>query len=44
MQTFVSIQLISDQVGYSDEFTFSKAFKRYCGFSPKSYRQINYKK
>ncbi len=44
MQTDNSIQLISDQVGYSDEFTFSKAFKRYCGFSPKSYRQINYKK
>ncbi len=33
------IQLVSRAVGYSDEFTFSKAFKRYSGFSPKMYRQ-----
>lgn len=34
-----SVQAISRQVGYKDEFTFSKAFKRYSGFSPKIYRQ-----
>ena len=34
-----SVQAISRQVGYKDEFTFSKAFKRYSGFSPKLYRQ-----
>ncbi|WP_251575526.1 AraC family transcriptional regulator [Limosilactobacillus agrestimuris] len=33
------IQIISRRVGYKDEFTFSKAFKRYSGFSPKMYRQ-----
>ena len=33
-----SIQIISRRVGYKDEFTFSKAFKRYSGFSPKLYR------
>ncbi|MFV4946251.1 AraC family transcriptional regulator, partial [Lactobacillus delbrueckii] len=27
-------------VGYNDSFTFSKAFKRYQGLSPKSWRQI----
>ena len=32
------IQVISRRVGYKDEFTFSKAFKRYSGFSPKLYR------
>lgn len=35
-----SIQEISVSVGYIDEFTFSKAFKKYSGFSPKAYRQI----
>ncbi|WP_297949515.1 AraC family transcriptional regulator [uncultured Lactobacillus sp.] len=34
-----AIQSISQLVGYSDEFTFSKAFKRYSAFSPKPYRQ-----
>ena len=33
------VQAIAHQVGYKDEFTFSKAFKRYSGFSPKVYRQ-----
>lgn len=37
--TSESVQTISRQVGYKDEFTFSKAFKRYSGFSPKVYRQ-----
>ena len=35
-----SIQEISVSVGYIDEFTFSKAFKKYSGFSPKAYRQM----
>lgn len=35
-----SIQEISTSVGYTDTFTFSKAFKKYSGFSPKNYRQI----
>lgn len=34
-----SIQTTSRMVGYNDEFTFSKAFKRHSGFSPKMYRQ-----
>ena len=34
-----NIQEITRMVGYNDEFVFSKAFKRYSGFSPKLYRQ-----
>lgn len=34
-----TIQEISRIIGYNDEFTFSKAFKKYSGFSPKVYRQ-----
>lgn len=34
-----TIQEISRIIGYNDEFTFSKAFKKYSGFSPKIYRQ-----
>jgi AraC-like DNA-binding protein len=33
------VQEIAHQVGYRDEFTFSKAFKRYSGFSPSAFRQ-----
>ncbi|WP_029318985.1 AraC family transcriptional regulator [Butyrivibrio sp. AE3004] len=33
-----SIQYIAFAVGYNDIFTFSKAFKKYSGFSPSSYR------
>lgn len=36
-----SIQQIALSVGYIDEFTFSKAFKKYSGFSPKTYRQMS---
>ena len=36
-----TIQQISNSVGYTDEFTFSKAFKRYTGFSPNIYRKNN---
>lgn len=35
-----SIQYISYAVGYSDTFTFSKAFKRYSGMSPTEYRKF----
>lgn len=38
-----SVQEISASVGYIDEFTFSKAFKKYSGFSPKVFRQMNTK-
>ena len=33
------LALISTAVGYKDYFTFSKAFKKYVGVSPKVYRQ-----
>ncbi|MBB1070015.1 AraC family ligand binding domain-containing protein [Limosilactobacillus sp. RRLNB_1_1] len=33
------IQDIAHRVGYKDEFTFSKAFKRYDGFSPQIFRK-----
>ena len=36
-----SIKTIAAEVGYNDEFTFSKAFKKYNGLSPKNYRLIN---
>lgn len=38
-----SILQIAEAVGYIDEFTFSKAFKKYSGFSPKIFRQMNTK-
>ena len=34
-----TVQQIANTVGYGDEFTFSKAFKRYTGLSPKFYRK-----
>lgn len=34
-----TVQTIAHRVGYRDEFTFSKAFKRYSGFSPVVYRK-----
>lgn len=34
-----SIQYISSAVGYSDIFTFSKAFKKHTGMSPSAYRE-----
>lgn len=36
-----SIQNIAYSVGYGDSFTFSKAFKRYVGASPRDYRAGN---
>lgn len=38
-ETDHSVQHIATLVGYTDSFTFSKAFKRYYGTSPSSYRQ-----
>ncbi|WP_047769534.1 AraC family transcriptional regulator [Limosilactobacillus panis] len=37
-----TVQEVAHQVGYRDEFTFSKAFKRYSGFSPSVYRRNLY--
>lgn len=34
-----TVRQITNVVGYTDEFTFSKAFKRYTGLSPKYYRK-----
>ena len=38
LDTTSSIQEISDQVGYQDTVSFSKAFKKHFGISPKQYR------
>ena len=38
VNTALSIKEISNQVGYTDQLVFSKAFKRKYGMSPKSYR------
>lgn len=35
----LTIQEIAEQIGYSDPFTFSKAFKRYIGTAPTHYRK-----
>lgn len=35
----LTVQEVAHRVGYRDEFTFSKAFKRYSGFSPMIYRR-----
>lgn len=44
-QTDYSLQQIANLVGYKDQFTFSKAFKRCFNQSPLEYRnQINFKK
>ena len=37
--TAYPLTTIADSVGYEDAFTFSKAFKRYSGTSPKEYRK-----
>ncbi len=39
IETSESVNSIASFVGYSDTFTFSKAFKRYKGISPSEYRQ-----
>lgn len=37
----MDIQTIANYVGYSDSLTFSKAFKRFFGVSPKNYREMS---
>ena len=37
----MDIQDIANSVGYSDSLTFSKAFKRFFGMSPKHYREMS---
>ena len=39
-----SISRISELVGYASDSTFSQAFKRVYGVSPKAYRQMHQKK
>lgn len=34
-----TLEMIAGEVGYESAFTFSKAFKRYAGISPKEFRQ-----
>ena len=38
LESSMNISEIATSVGYSDSFTFSKAFKRHFGYSPTSYR------
>ncbi|GIP23110.1 AraC family transcriptional regulator [Paenibacillus sp. J22TS3] len=38
-QTNYSIQVVSNSVGYSDQLTFSRAFKNMIGISPSDYRR-----
>lgn len=40
-ETDMTISEISASVGYSDSFSFSKAFSRLCGFSPSEYRNMH---
>lgn len=40
-ETSEPVNKIARRVGYRDEFTFSKAFKRFAGTNPTSYRQAN---
>ncbi len=39
LDTDMTLEEISSKVGYGDGFTFSKAFKAYCGVSPKEFRE-----
>ena len=39
--TNMSIKQISERVGYSDQYFFSRIFKKYLGISPQSYRNKN---
>ena len=40
----IPIKEIAEQVGYNDEFYFSRIFKKYEGISPKAYMKQNYKR
>ena len=37
----LSVEQISQQVGYGDYFYFNKVFKKYCGITPAKYRKSN---
>lgn len=39
-QTTITINELSNELHYCDQFAFSKAFKRYTGFSPSKYREL----
>lgn len=43
LDTDLTVQTIAGQVGYSDAFTFTKAFKRHTGKSPSDYRRLEKK-
>lgn len=43
LNTDLTVQAIAGQVGYSDAFTFTKAFKRHIGKSPSDYRRTKQK-
>lgn len=36
----LSVAQVAENVGYTDTFTFSKAFKRHFGKSPSDYRNV----
>ena len=40
--TNLSVKEIANNVGYTDQLVFSKAFKRQFGLSPKNYRAYRY--
>lgn len=41
LQNGYSVSNSAFAVGYKDPFNFSKAFKKYCGYSPKEFREIS---
>ncbi len=38
LRTEASVGIVASSVGYGDQLQFSKIFKKYCGMSPKQYR------
>lgn len=40
LRTESGIGIIAGSVGYEDQLQFSKIFKKYCGMSPKKYREL----
>jgi transcriptional regulator GlxA family with amidase domain len=41
-RTDYSLEQIADQVGYRSPFSLSRAFRRFCGCSPRAYRKAGY--
>lgn len=41
LYTSYTAAMVADEVGYENQFSFSKAFKRYSGLSPKQFREEN---